>query len=268
MKKIILSIAFLGLLTTNAFAQRNHRNPITTGIKLGANMSSMTGNNAQNFKPGLQIGGTVEIPLSFYKKFALETELQYAVQGYKGADYDQKDFITGNVNETLKLEDVTTHNIYIPITLKYYIEDNFSVEVGGQVGYMLSASGGQYDMNRYNTARNYLYMGDSKNGGQISELDRAIFEAGYRNKDYDNYYERLDYGVNFGFSYHLETGLYFNFRYYMGMQDVYKIDNDYKKLKSASASEDLAKIMTYYNDNLSFTSTKNTSLQFSVGYKF
>lgn len=268
MKKIILSIVFLGLLSSNAFAQRNHRNPITTGIKVGANMSSMTGGNKQDFKPGLQVGGTVEIPLSFYKKFALQAELQYAVQGYKGADYSQIDFNTSEITETIKLENVTTHNLYVPLVIKYYVEDNFSIEVGGQVGYMLSASGGQYDMNKYNTARNYLYMGDSKNGGYISELDRALFEAGYRSKDSDNYYEKLDYGINFGFSYYLENGLYFNARYYVGMQDVYKIDNDYKKLKSSSASEDVMKVMDYFNDNLSFTSMKNNSFQFSVGYKF
>ena len=79
MKKILLSIAFLGLLTTNSFAQRNHRNLIETGIKVGGNMSRLTGGNTQDFKPGLQIGGTIEIPLSFYKKFAVQAELQYAV---------------------------------------------------------------------------------------------------------------------------------------------------------------------------------------------
>lgn len=266
MKKILLSVAFIGLITTNSFAQRNYKNTIETGIKAGANMSTLSGGNSQEFKPGLQIGGTVEIPLSFYKKFALQTELLYSVQGYKGAEYAQKDFETGKTTETLKLEDVTMHYLYLPITLKYYASTNFSVELGGQVGYMLDAKG-QFDMNKYNTARNYLYMADPKYRG--SELDRALFESGYRSKEYDNYYEKLDYGVIIGLNYHLESGVYFNFRYYLGLQDIYKIDNDYKKIKASSdTGEELGKIINYLNDNSNFTQLNNSSIQVSIGYKF
>lgn len=266
MKKILLSIAFIGFITTNSFAQRNYKNTIETGIKAGANMSTLSGGNSQEFKPGLQIGGSIEIPLSFYKKFALQTELLYAVQGYKGKEYDQKDIDTGKVTGTLKLEDVTMHYLYLPVTFKYYASSNFSVEVGGQVGYMLDAKG-QFDMNKYNTARSYLYMADPKYSG--SELDKALFEAGYRSKDADNYYEKLDYGVTAGFSYYLDSGLYFNFRYYMGLQDVYKIDNDYKKIRTSSdPGEDLGKIINYLNENSKFTELRNSSIQLSIGYKF
>ena len=267
MKKILLSIAFLGLLTTNSFAQRNHRNQIETGIKGGLNMSRLTGGNTQEFKPGLQIGGTVEIPLSFYKKFALQAELQYAVQGYKGAEYDQIDIDTKEVKETLKLEDVTMHYLYLPITFKYYTTKNFSIELGGQVGYMLNAKG-QFDANKYNTAREYLYLTDPRYIASYSQLDKAIFEAGYRSKDPDDYYERLDYGVTAGFSYYLESGLYLNFRYYMGLQDIYKIDNEYQRFTIPGATDELLKELNYMNDNFKFAPMTNTSVQISLGYKF
>jgi len=267
MKKILLSIAFLGLLTSNAYAQKNHRNLIETGIKVGGNMSKLTGGNTQDFKPGVQIGGTIEIPLSFYKKFSVQAELQYAVQGYKGAEYDQIDMLTEKVTETKKLEDVTMHYMYVPITFKYYTSKNFSLEFGGQVGYMLNARG-QFDANKYNTAREYLYLTDPRYVASYSQLDKAVFEAGYRSKDYGDYYEKLDYGLTGGFSIHLESGLYFNLRYYMGLQDIYKKDNDYKKFVIADAEGDLLREIEYMNENLKFAPLTNTSVQLSVGYKF
>lgn len=267
MKKILLSIAFLGLLTTNSFAQRNHRNLIETGIKGGVNMSRLTGGNTQEFKPGLQIGGTIEIPLSFYKKFSVQAELQYAVQGYKGAEYDQIDIDTKKVTETLKLEDVTMHYLYLPITFKYYTTKNFSIELGGQVGYMLNAKG-QFDANKYNTAREYLYLTDPRYIASYSQLDKALFEAGYRSKDPDDFYEKLDYGLTAGFSYYLNSGLYFNFRYYMGLQDIYKVDNEYQRFTIPGATDELLKELNYMNDNFKFAPMTNTSVQISLGYKF
>lgn len=267
MKKILLSIAFLGLLTTNSFAQRNHRNLIETGIKVGGNMSKLTGGNTQDFKPGLQIGGTIEIPLSFYKKFAVQAELQYAVQGYKGAEYDQIDIATDKVTETMKLEDVTMHYMYLPLTFKYYASKNFSIELGGQIGYMLDAKG-QFDANKYNTAREYLYLTDPRYVASYSQLDKAVFEAGYRSKDPDDFYEKMDYGVTGGFSYYMESGMFINFRYYMGLQDIYKKDNDYQKFIIPDATDDLLREVNYMNNNLKFAPMTNTSVQISVGYKF
>lgn len=275
MNKILLSIALVGLLSTNGFAQRNHRNPIETGLKGGVNMSSFAGGNSQNFKPGLQIGGTVEIPLTFYKKVSVQAELQYAVQGYKGNEYSQIDMETKEVIETLKLEDVTMHYLYLPITFKYYVNPNFSIELGGQIGYMLDAKG-QFDANKYNPAREYLFMADPQYQQTFSQLDKALFESGYRNTDPDNYYEKIDYGVTAGFSYYMESGLYFNFRYYLGLQDVYKIDNSYINIPepermpgmSAETYELLLQEVRYVNEHLNFDPLKNSSIQLSVGYKF
>lgn len=275
MNKILLSIAFIGLLSTNGFAQRNHRNPIETGLKAGVNLSSFAGGNSQNFKPGLQIGGTIEIPLSFYKKFSVQAELQYAVQGYKGKDYDQIIFETKEVTESLKLEDVTMHYLYLPITFKYYVNTNFSVELGGQVGYMLDANG-QFDANKFNPARDYLFMTDPQYQQTFSKLGKALFEDGYRSTDPDNYYEKMDYGITAGFSYYLETGFYFNLRYYLGLQDVYKIDNTYQNIPeptrvsgmTAQEFEALLQEIRFVNEHLNFDPLKNSSIQLSVGYKF
>ncbi|MDN3708933.1 hypothetical protein QW060_17785 [Myroides ceti] len=70
------------------------------------------------------------------------------------------------------------------------MSDNFSVELGGQVGYMVAASG-QYDMNRYNPVRNLV--------NPSSGLEEALFEAGYRSNKPKDFYEMLDYGVTAGF---------------------------------------------------------------------
>src|SRR5690606_35699676 len=114
----------------------------------------------------------------------------------------------------------------------------------------------------------YLYLTDPKYIASDSQLDKALFEAGYRSTDPDNYYEKIDYGVTAGFSYYLDSGLYFNLRYYMGLQDIYKIDNDYQRFTISVATDDILKELYYMNDNFKFAPMTNTSVQISVGYKF
>ncbi|MDN3709232.1 porin family protein [Myroides ceti] len=114
--------------------------------------------NGQDYKPGVHVGAFVEYPLSYYKKFALQLELMYSMQGYKGIEYDQYDLTTYKINGTERLEDVTHHYLYLPLQVKYYVSDNFSVELGGQVGFYMVAASGQYDMNRYNPVRNLVNL--------------------------------------------------------------------------------------------------------------
>ena len=65
------------------------------------------------------------------------------------------------------------------------------------------------------------------------------------------------------------------------MQDVYKIDNDYKNIEkptnpvapgfppiSEESYKELTKEVDYVNEHLKFDPIRNTSIQISIGYKF
>lgn len=273
MKKIILLASIFSLVSIPAIAQKNPRNPIQTGLKVGGNMSTLYGGATQDFKPSYHFGGFVEIPLSYYKKMALQAELIYSSQGYKGKEYEQKELVFGDKEEILitgkkKLSDVSLNYIYVPLMFKYYINDSFSVEVGGQLGYMVGAKG-QFDINKVNPARDYLSMTQSS-------LDQALFEAGYRSRDRKDYYEDLDYGVNAGFTANFDNGFFVSGRFYYGLQDVYKKDNDLKKMDIPAKTDDmtpesydvLVKQINFVNDNLNFDPLSNMSIQVSVGYRF
>src|SRR5690606_16849173 len=120
------------------------------GLKAGLNLSNLSaGNNTQEIKPSFHAGGFIEIPLSYYKKFGVQIELLYSNQGYKGKEYEVRDEITSKVTETNKLENVSLHYLNLPIMFKYYFKDNFSVELGPQIGFLMDAKG-DYDIYRYN----------------------------------------------------------------------------------------------------------------------
>ena len=274
MKKIILLAGVFSLVSLHSFAQRNPHNNIETGLKIGGNMSTLSGGASQDFKPSYHFGGFIEFPLSYYKKTALQIELMYSSQGYKGKEYDQK-FIEitesgTNIksNGKLKLDDVSLNYVYLPVMFKYYVSDNFSVEVGGQIGYMVGASG-QFDINKANPARGYLSMAQS-------DLDEALFEAGYRSRDRKDYYEDLDYGVNAGFTANFNNGMFVSGRFYYGLQDVYKKDNDLKKMDIPTRQEGMSDAeyailvtqVKFINDNLNFDPLANMVIQLSVGYRF
>ncbi len=266
MKKLILSIGAVCLLTLGAHAQRHHSNPIKTSFKVGANLSNVSG-QSQDIRPLFHIGGGVELPLSRYKQFAVQLELMYSAQGYKGKEYEQVDF-WGQDFGAEKLEDVKLDYLYVPLTLKYYLGENFAIEAGGQIGYLMNASG-EYDIHKANVYRNRLSEAQST-------LDQALFEAGYRSNDYKDFYETMDYGIVFGLDAQMNNGMYINFRYYLGMQDIYKKDNTFSEIVYPEKPDEMSveeyQIITgeidYINEKLNFDPVKNSVIQVSLGYRF
>lgn len=268
MNKLLLS---LGLLFISSQSIQAQIAKVETGIKAGVNMSNFSGGQSQEFKPGFHVGGFIETPLfSPYKKFSLSFELMYSMQGYKGKEYQQYDDVTWKPTEMLKLDDLTTHNIYVPIVFNYYVNENFGIHVGGQVGYMIEASG-EYDINKVNTARGVLNYADN-------QFDRHLFEQGYLSTDYKDFYEQLDYGIVAGLSFDVSKNITISARYYLGLQDVYKKDNDYKLLSMPSLEGLPAELITpeliqemedyiRYQQHLNFDPLKNSVIQVSVAVK-
>ncbi|MFG4004575.1 porin family protein [Flavobacterium aquidurense] len=167
MKKIILSaIAVMAFGFMNAQETR-------FGIKGGLNLTTLTG-DATDAKSlvGFQVGGFAEIKI--IEKLAIQPEVLYSTQGAK---YD-------NFGDT-KLD-----YLNIPVLAKYYITNQFTVEAGPQIGFLLSAK---------------------DDGEDIKNGTRSV-----------------DLGFNFGAGYNFTDNLSVGLRYTVGISNIY--DNDYNNL--------------------------------------
>ena len=122
MKKIILSIAILITLSSNA-------QKINFGIKAGLNMSMLTGSKDQIMSStnGFFAGTLLEFKI--LEKIALQPELLFSAQGAK---FESKDL---TFSTTRKMD-----YLILPIMVKYYIKSGLFVEAGPQVGFLLSAN--------------------------------------------------------------------------------------------------------------------------------
>jgi len=262
MIKKILILTLLSTLGLKSFSQSNPKNPIVTGVKAGLNLSNLSsGDYSQQMKPSFHAGGFVEIPLSYYKQFAVQIELMYSNQGYKGKEFDIRDDNTGKVVSTNKLDDVSLHYLNIPIMFKYYIQNNFAIEFGPQIGFLMDANG-EFDLYKYNDYAIYFT-------NFTSNLDREMYLQGYRSKDFKDYYESIDYGLSLGLSYNFENGAYISGRYYMGLNDVYKADNNFTQIVIPEGMPELiVNEINAINNNFNFKSSKNSVFQISVGYRF
>lgn len=111
-----------------------------------------------------------------------------------------------DVDLTLKLD-----YLNVPVIAKFYAAESFSLEFGPQVGFLLSAKA------------------KAKIGGDSGETDIK------------DEFETVDFGLNFGAGYKLDSGLNFSARYNLGLSNV------------AKESE---------------SSVKNSVFQISIGYFF
>lgn len=162
MRKLVLitALAVLGLATVNA-------QKINFGAKAGLNFASITGDNIVDSGPttGIHFGVLAEIPLS--EKFSFQPELLYSSQVL-------------NLNY-----------LNIPLMGKYYLTKGFSLEVGPQIGFLLSANNDDNDVR--------------------------------------NSFKTLDFGINFGVGYKLDNGLNFGARYNLGLSDINNINGSSDK---------------------------------------
>jgi hypothetical protein len=159
MKKVLFTaIAVLGFTFANA-------QETSFGAKAGFNMSTLSGADDASSIIGAHLGGFVEIKLS--DKFAVQPELLFSMQG---AGFDVGD---SNLNY-----------INIPVMAKYFVADNFSIEAGPQIGFLMSAK---------------------LDGTDIKDAANST-----------------DFGINFGGSYYLNENMFLTARYGFGLTDVEK----------------------------------------------
>jgi hypothetical protein len=159
MKKIILTAA-----AVFAFSFANAQDT-KYGVKGGLNMSNVSNVEGSSSLLAFHLGGFAEFKVS--DKFAVQPELLYSAQGAK--------FTDGNLN---------LNYINIPVMAKYYVADAFSIEVGPQIGFLMSAKA---------------------DGIDVKEL-----------------FNTTDFGLNLGAGYNLNETMSLGLRYNMGLSDVQK----------------------------------------------
>lgn len=118
MKKTALLI-LLGLIINNSNAQ------ITSfGIKVGANLTTLTNNDNFENKFGVNFGAVADIELS--EVLSWQPEILYSAQGYDGT--------FNNENVKAKID-----YFIIPMILDYEFVNNLSLQAGPQFGFNIRA---------------------------------------------------------------------------------------------------------------------------------
>ncbi|PKG42755.1 porin family protein [Psychroflexus sp. MES1-P1E] len=166
MKRILLlsTIAILGL--SNSMIAQN----VDFGLKTGLNISNFTGGDVgENSLFGFHVGGFAEFKLN--KKISLQPELLYSTQG-------------SEVQNSLKIK---VDYLTIPLMVKYYLSEKFSVEAGPQASFLLN--------------------------------DKAEFDdSSIPDADIDA--SSFDFGLNAGLGYNFNSNLFAQVRYNYGITTV------------------------------------------------
>lgn len=202
MKKLLFILGVISLQITIA-------QEIKFGVKGGVNIASLSFESEEGMskspKIGFHVGGIVEIKL--LDKFAVQPEVLFSIQGvkqkYSGSFFEAK---------------VKTRLNYVnlPVLAKYFITEKFSIEAGPQISFLVSA----------------------KEHFEVTAFGDTVRET----EDIKKYYETVDFGLGFGLGYVLESGIFFQGRYNLGLTDIAK--------------------------NKEGKALKNSVFQMSVGYRF
>lgn len=163
MKKILLTAAAVFAIS---FANAQD---VKFGAKAGLNLSSLANAEGAKTQVGFHLGGYATISVS--DKFAVQPELLYSAQGAK--------FEGGSLNLSY---------INIPVMAKFNVADKFNLEVGPQVGLLMSAS-------------------QKFSGGSL---------------DVKEGYKTMDFGLNFGAGYDVAENINVGLRYCLGLSQLEK----------------------------------------------
>ncbi len=171
MKRILFLAALC--LSLQAHAQKDKREEgVKIGVKGGLNISNFMSDDIEDnaIRTSIHLGVATEFIVS--DKWSFQPELYYSGQGFSNQDPD------GFSREKFNY-------INLPLIAKYYATKNLSVEVGPQVGLLLSAKNKTNDTN------------------DDIEDQKAI-----------------DFGLVGGLGYELSNGIFFQARYNLGLTNI------------------------------------------------
>lgn len=168
MKKLFLVAVIAVFSSTVANAQE-----VKFGAKAGVNVATLTGKSADDAKSlsSFHVGAVAELGLS--DKFAIQPELVYSIQGAS------QDISGSNFKNELSY-------LNVPIMAKYFVAEGFSVELGPQIGFLMSAK-------------------VKANGNSL---------------DVKENFKGIDFGLGLGAGYRLDNGLNFGARYNIGLSNI------------------------------------------------
>lgn len=169
MKKIILTVV---MVFTLGFVNAQEKADMAFGVKGGLNISTITnadvdGVNSKSLV-GFHVGFFGEFMVS--NKFAIQPEVLYSAQGTE-LEFE-------GISGDLKLDYIT-----IPVMAKYYVADAFSLELGPQIGFLVSAK--------------------AKSGGESEDVKDEL--------------KSTDVSLNFGLGYDITQNFMIGARYSLGL---------------------------------------------------
>lgn len=168
MKKLMIIVTLFGMIMVTQAQQ-----DIRFGIKGGLNISVINGEDVENTESRTSFHGGILLEIPIAEKLSFQPELLYSSVGIK-ENYD---------NPELRLNYLT-----LPLMAKYYLVNNFSLEVGPQIGLLLSADA----------------KVDGESEGGVEEL-----------------FKNFDAAINFGIGYKLDNGFNFGARYNLGLIKIF-----------------------------------------------
>jgi len=180
MKKVLFILAIAIAATGSVNAQ-----DVKIGAKVGLNLANITGDfdgDDLDAKTGFNLGVFAEISLS--DKLIFQPELLFSTQGAKSEET--------NYNYSLKL-----NYLNIPLMIKYAVTDKFALELGPQVGFLLSAN-----------------EEETFNGETASDEE-----------DVKDYFKSIDFGLNFGASFDVSEKIIIGARYNLGLSNISDIED-------------------------------------------
>lgn len=197
MKKLLLSAAFAVCSVIAVNAQE-----VKFGVKAGPQIANLNGDVLydgldKSSKFGFHAGVYANIKFGG-DQFAFQPELLFSTQGAK---IDGK-FSETLIGETINYDADIKYNLTylnVPLMVKWYAYEGFNVEFGPQVGFNMSG----------------------KVKGDMTASALGITETVSFDDDIEDI-ETIDFGLNIGAGYELESGLNFGIRYGLGLTEIGK----------------------------------------------
>ena len=187
MKKLLFISIVVFFIFTSSTAQK-----IKYGSKIGVNIANITGDETDdlNTKTLLHAGAVAEIMIS--DEFSFQAELLYSAQGAKSDYRETLDEVNFHYT-SVKLE-----YINVPLLAKFYVTEGFSLEAGPQVGFLITAD------------------------REFEKTDNGETETG--EKDILDEIKGIDFGIDFGLAYKLESGIFLAAHYNLGLSNINDVE--------------------------------------------
>jgi opacity protein-like surface antigen len=201
MKKLLLTAAIAVFTLSSVNAQ-----DITFGAKAGINIANLDVTDANiDSRTSLHLGVTAEFEIS--DTFSIQPELLYSAQGATESETYEDSFVRQVSESEWKL-----NYIQIPIMAKFYVSEGLSLEAGPQIGFLASA---EVDSDSTETS---LFDGSSVSTSSTVDAKEIV--------------KSVDFGLNFGLGYKLDSGLNFALRYNLGLSNIYDVSETDVKIKN------------------------------------